>query len=216
MIKMYLNFNKIIKIPRKIRRIIFIRWNRFILRLCIGRKNLGRNCLVYNKFYIDIASHAFVSIGDYFIMSSGECFNPLCRNIRGCIVAQNAGAIIKIGHHVGMSSPCIWAKEKIVIGNYVKIGGDCIIIDSDAHNLDWRIRDLGKVLSSGETLDGATAKCAPVMIHDHVMIGTRCIILKGVTIGEGAVIAAGSVVTKDVPAHCIVGGNPAKILKYLE
>lgn len=56
----------------------------------------------------------------------------------------------------------------------------------------------------------------PVVIGDDVWIGARSIILKGVHIGKGAVIAAGAVVTKDVPEYAIVGGVPAKVIKYRE
>ena len=115
-----------------------------------------------------------------------------------------------------MSSPCLWAKERITIGNYVNIGGDCIIMDSDAHNLDWRIRDSLKMVAPKVSLDNQTAKCAPIVIEDHVLIGARSIILKGVTIGHGAVIGAGSVVVKDVPANCIAAGNPCRVIKELE
>ena len=58
-----------------------------------------------------------------------------------------------------------------------------------------------------------TPKSKPIIIQDDVWIGRRAIILKGVTIGEGAVVAAGSIVTKDVPPHTLVAGNPAKIIK---
>ena len=54
---------------------------------------------------------------------------------------------------------------------------------------------------------------SPVVIHDHVWVGARVTILKGVEIGEGAVVAAGSVVTHDVPAHALVGGNPARVIR---
>ncbi|RFA25156.1 hypothetical protein CAI21_19880 [Alkalilimnicola ehrlichii] len=56
---------------------------------------------------------------------------------------------------------------------------------------------------------------APVIIEDDVWIGNNCIVLKGVRIGRGAIVGAGAVVTKDVPAYCIVGGNPARVLKRL-
>ena len=148
-------------------------------------------------------------------MSSGDSFNPLCRNIKGCIVAERMNTKIKIGNYVGMSSPCLWAKQEITIGDYVSIGGNCIIMDSDAHNLDWRIRDSLKMFNSKESLDAHTAKCAPIHIGNHVLIGTRSIILKGVTIGDGSVIAAGSIVTKDVPANVIAGGNPCRVIKSL-
>ncbi|MFC5535793.1 acyltransferase [Rhodocytophaga aerolata] len=58
-------------------------------------------------------------------------------------------------------------------------------------------------------------KPAPVIIEDNVWLATRCTILKGVTIGKGAVVAAGAVVTKDVPPYTLVGGVPAKVIRYL-
>lgn len=68
-------------------------------------------------------------------------------------------------------------------------------------------------ISNKETLDSHTAKTKPIIIGNHVLIGTQCMILKGVTIGDRSIIAAGSVVTKDIPSDCIAGGNPAKIIK---
>lgn len=88
-------------------------------------------------------------------------------------------------------------------------------MDSDAHNLDWRIRNSGQVAANGNSLDNETCKCAPIIIRDHVLIGANSIILKGVTIGEHSVIGAGSVVTRDIPANCIAGGNPCKIIKNI-
>ena len=172
--------------------------------------------MVFNHIYLDIHPESNVKIGDDFTFTSGECINPLCRNQRGCIVAERPNSIIEIGHHVGMSSPCLWAKERITIGNYVKIGGDCIFMDSDAHNLDWRIRNSQIMFSPMESLDIHTCKCAPIVIEDHVLIGARSIILKGVTIGHGSVIGAGSVVVKDIPANCIAAGNPCVVIKMLE
>ena len=66
----------------------------------------------------------------------------------------------------------------------------------------------------GDNPDLSTIKSAPIVIKDKAWIGFNCIIMKGVTIGEGAVIGAGSVVTKDVPDYAVVGGNPAQIIKY--
>ncbi|MCC6483663.1 MAG: hypothetical protein IT209_02355 [Armatimonadetes bacterium] len=64
--------------------------------------------------------------------------------------------------------------------------------------------------------DWSHVKMAPVRICDKAWIGARAIILKGVTIGEGAVIGAGSVVTKDVPAWCVAAGNPARVIRQVE
>ena len=207
---------KFLHLPRFLRKQFYLRWNRLCIRLCIGWKNLGKRAMVYNHIYLDIHHGAHVTIGDDFTFTSGESINPLCRNQRGCIVAERAETVIEIGHHVGMSSPCLWAKERISIGNFVNIGGDCIIMDSDAHNLDWRIRDSLKMVSPKMSLDNYTAKCAPIVIENHVLIGARSIILKGVTIGHGSVIGAGSVVVKDIPTNCIAAGNPCKVIKMLE
>jgi len=104
-----------------------------------------------------------------------------------------------------MTGSKIIAAESIEIGNRVMIGANSAIVDTDFHPLDplERQRDV---------LNG---KHRPVVIENDVFIGMDSIILKGVTIGEGSVIGAGSVVTKDVPSGVIVAGNPVKILKAL-
>lgn len=205
---------RLLCIPRRLRKIFYKYYNRFLF--WINGVEYGKNMDVYNYIYFNKHPKAKIIIGDDFTFTSGEAFNPLCRNMRGCIVAERAGSVIEIGHHAGMSSPCVWIKERLTVGNYVKIGGDCIIMDSDAHNLDWRVRSSQKMFSAKESMDCHTARCAPIVIEDHVLIGTRCIILKGVTIGAHSVIAAGSVVTKSIPADCIAGGNPARVIKKIE
>lgn len=207
-------FLKALRAPQRLRQLWFIHWNRIVLRMLIG-ENLGVRARIYTKVYFNICDGATVKIGDDFIMTSDDCYNPLCRHQRGCIVAERPTTVIDIGHNTGLSSPCVWAKERITIGNYVNMGGDCILMDSDAHSLDWRVRDSGEMVSPKQSRDNAEAKCAPIVIEDHVLIGARSIILKGVTIGEGSVIGAGSVVVKSIPPHCIAAGNPAKVIKLL-
>lgn len=87
--------------------------------------------------------------------------------------------------------------KKIELGNNVVIARDVIIRDTDGHHLSGKEHQMEK----------------EVKIEDNVWIGTRTIIMKGVTIGEGAVVAAGSIVTKDVPPHTVVAGVPAKVIK---
>lgn len=87
--------------------------------------------------------------------------------------------------------------DSIKIGNNVAIARDVIIRDTDAHDI----------------IDGKHKRTKSVVIGDHVWIGTRAIIMKGVTIGDGAVIAAGAIVTKDVPKNSVVAGVPAKVIK---
>ena len=87
--------------------------------------------------------------------------------------------------------------NKITIGNEVAIARGVIIRDTDSH----------------EILDGKHIKSQPIEIGDHVWIGARAMIMKGVKIGEGAIIAAGAIVTKDVPAKCLVAGVPAIVIR---
>jgi acetyltransferase-like isoleucine patch superfamily enzyme len=102
--------------------------------------------------------------------------------------------------------------ENIIIGNYVSIAGDVKFIAGGEHKYTCLTTYPHKTLNF---MEGPEAKCkGPIIVEDDVWIGFGCIILSGVKIGQGAVIAAGSVVTKDVPRYAIVGGNPAKIIKY--
>jgi len=117
------------------------------------------------------------------------------------ITAWGKNAIVEIGDDVRISGCSITAEKHIKIGNRVMIGSGVLIMDTDAHPLD-----------AEERQKNFAPKTAPVVIEDEVFIGTRAIILKGVRIGQGAVIAAGAVVTKDVPHGSIAAGNPAKIL----
>ena len=203
---------KIPFIPKKIRSIYYIYWNKLIFK--INNIQFGCNLKIYNHIYLYKHPKSIITIGDNFVFTSGDALNPLCRNIRGSIYAP-LGGIIHIGNNVGISSACIWAKEKITIGNHVNIGGDSIIMDTDAHSLDYTIRATKTLNQEGISIDTLSAKSKPITIEDHVLIGTRCIILKGVTIGARSIIGSGSVVTKSIPPDCIAAGNPCKIIKYI-
>lgn len=201
-----------IQLPRLLRKTFYRRYNRFVF--WANGVEFGRNMKVYNCFYLSKHRTARITIGDNFTFSSGEAFNPLCRNIRGSIFAPE-DSVISIGDNVGISSACIWAKKRIVIGNRVKIGGDCMLMDTDAHNLDYRIRNYTGPASGAVPSDCMSAASAPITIEDDVLIGTRCIIMKGVTIGARSIIGSGSVDTKSVPADCIAAGNPCRVIKHI-
>ena len=181
----------------------FIHYNRFLFL----KKNVvyGENMRVYNHVYI--RGNGTITIGNDFLFTNGDSINPICRNIRGCLYTSHNGQII-IGDHVGISAACIWAKEKIEIGNHVNIGGDCLIMDTDAHPIDY--------LERRKPVINDNTASSPVHIKDDAWIGARCIILKGVTIGERSVIGAGSIVTSDIPADCIAAGNPCRMIRKIE
>ena len=110
----------------------------------------------------------------------------------------------------------------ITIGNDVMISWGSTIVDSNMHSTVSKDRmketqNARKEIENhtmGQNVDRSTIRSAPVVIKDKAWIGFSCIIMKGVTIGEGAIVGAGSVVTKNVPDYAIVGGNPAKVIKY--
>lgn len=208
------------KLKLIIKELIYKINNRFVLSLDIHKRNyyvgfnrwlfkrnsaeFGTQLKVYNQIYLKC--YGEITIGNYFTFTSGDCINPICRNIRGCIyVMKNAKLII--GNHVGISSACIWVQNEITIGNNVNIGGNCLIIDNDAHPIDFIER------RNPPTIENT--KSEPIHIEDDVWIGANSTILKGVTIGSRSIIGAGSIVTKNIPPDCIAAGNPCKIVKYL-
>ena len=95
--------------------------------------------------------------------------------------------------------------HQIRIGRRALIGPDCIITDSDFH-VPWP--------PERRWIYTTTERDADVWIGDLVWIGARSMILKGVKIGDHAIVAAGSVVTHDVPPNALVAGNPARVVKY--
>ena len=111
-------------------------------------------------------------------------------------VNKNASLVLGSGYinnHVN-----IHCFEKIEIAENVAIADHVTIRDSDSH------------LFNGKPVHLMTQ---PIFIGNHVWIGTSAIILKGVTIGDGAVIAAGAVVTKNIPAGCLAAGVPARVIQ---
>ena len=112
----------------------------------------------------------------------------------------------------------VWAQKSVTIGDYVLVAHCVDIHDTNAHSTTASIRrgDPGNLFERGAPMDWSKVESRPVVIEDDAWIGFKSSILKGVTIGRGAVVAAGSVVTKNVPAYTLVAGNPASVVKQLE
>jgi acetyltransferase-like isoleucine patch superfamily enzyme len=118
----------------------------------------------------------------------------------GCRISIGENAVLKIGNGVFINENTrIMVTDKIEIGNNCNISWDVNIIDSNQHDIYYN-----------EVLQ---IKTKPIKISNNVWIGSRATILKGITIGEGAIIATGAVVTKDVPANSLVAGVPARVIK---
>lgn len=109
--------------------------------------------------------------------------------------------------YIGPHALFLCTESQIFIGNKVLFGPHVTIIGGD-----HRITDVGRFIY--DVLDKHPDDDQDVHIEDDVWIGTNTTLLKGVTVGRGAVVAAGALVTKDVPPYAIVGGVPAKVLKY--
>mgnify|MGYP003624212458 CR=1 FL=1 len=148
------------------------------------------------------------------------------KNILACrlIFESNQGQI-KIGNKCFINAGTqIISRTSVVIGDYVTIAWNVIIYDHDSHSINYRERrqDIDQQLidfTYGDLIknkDWGMVNSKPIIICDDVWIGMNATILKGVTIGKGAIVAAGSVVTKNVEPFTIVGGNPAIIIKSLE
>ena len=121
------------------------------------------------------------------------------------------GYDVQIGNHVsiGVGAVFMCKNAPIIIGDKVMLGPNVTMITGD-HRTDY----VGKYMIDVSEDEKLPENDLPIILKGDNWIGANVTILKGVTIGEGAVVAAGAVVTKDVPAYAVVGGVPAKVLKY--
>jgi acetyltransferase-like isoleucine patch superfamily enzyme len=129
-------------------------------------------------------------------LNSATWSNPL-NDGRRTVLFAGPNSSIGFGRNSGASSSRIIAHQEIQIGEGSLIGAGCLICDSDMHEVPLGCN--------------RPVTVAPIRIGSRVFIGANCTILKGVTIGDGAVIGAGSVVTRDIPAGAMVAGNPATV-----
>ena len=134
--------------------------------------------------------------------------------VEGAISFDKENASISIGKRVFMNGSLIAAK-KIEIGDDVLISWGVTIVDHNSHSISFseRAEDVNNWRLGQK--DWTHVKIMPIKISNKVWVGFNTIILKGVTIGEGAIVGAGSVVTKDVPAWTIVAGNPARVIREI-
>lgn len=164
--------------------------------------------MLVGKWYLRKCSRVgkFVSVnGKPLIVNKGELHLGdevrVWSNINRAKLFVDKGASLKVGTNSRVNGVHISASNRVEIGDNVRLAPYTIIIDNDFHKVDDHFSD------------GGVRK--PIIIEDDVWITMNCMVMKGVRIGRGAVIAAGAVVTKDVPAYSVAGGVPAKVIRRI-
>lgn len=157
--------------------------------------------------------------GKIYLTIRNECI------IGGNFIFESTEGLITVGDHSYIGGSTFISRSSIIIGQNVTIAWGCTIYDHDSHSLDYlerrkdiddELRDISAGVSFIKNKNWGVVNSKPITIKNDAWIGMNCIILKGVTIGEGAIVGAGSVVTHDVAPWTVVAGNPAKIVKTLK
>jgi carbonic anhydrase/acetyltransferase-like protein (isoleucine patch superfamily) len=163
---------------------------------------LEAQTLFNGRPYVVRHSGSRIQLGEQVCCNSSLRSNPLGNARPVTLRTLRPGAEIILDRFVGVSGCSICAAASIRIGEGTFVGADAMIFDNDFHSPEGEFR----------WGDAAPDNPKPIKIGRGVFIGARALVLKGVTIGDRAVIGAGAVVTKDVPTQHIAVGNPARLL----
>ena len=156
-----------------------------------GAKTLGKRVFAYGRPVVKLEREAHLEIGEEVRIESG---------VHRARLSVRHKARLIIGNDVRLNGCIISANSEVIVKDRARIGPWAHVMDGDFHSVEDR---------------EAAGKLRPVIIEEGAWLTTRCMVLKGVTIGKGAVVAAGSVVTKDVEPYTVVAGVPAKLVKRL-
>lgn len=164
------------------------RW--FIRLLAPLYQHRGRHSVIHHSARMDTPPYRKFSLGDYSVIESYACIN-------------NAVGDVMIGDHtrIGLHNTII---GPVIIGSHVNLAQG-ITVTALNHNFE----------DSEKRIDEQGVSTSTVIIEDDIWIGANAVVLPGVTIGHHSVVAAGAVVTKDVPPHSLVAGVPAKVIKQI-
>jgi acetyltransferase-like isoleucine patch superfamily enzyme len=196
----------LVRLSRRLEHLALHRPSTYREELTRARGRFASTATVTPRTIVEsVASPDHIEVGDY-------------SYIDGQISLLVAASRCRIGHHSFLAAESrLWILGTMTIGDFVLIAPGVDIFDNDSHALDalQRRDDSINVFERKLPIDYTKVAQAPVAIEDDAWIGTKSTILKGVRIGRGAVVAAGSIVTTDVAPYTLVGGNPARVLRKL-
>jgi acetyltransferase-like isoleucine patch superfamily enzyme len=166
--------------------------------------HLGKGVAFFGRPIIDIRHGGQIIIGDGVTLNSRNRGYHINMHSPIKLYADRAGATITIGQETRIHGSCVHAYQSITIGQRCLIAANCQIFDGSGHDLSfdnlWE-----RINTRGST--------APIVIEDAVWLGANTLVLPGVRIGQGSVVGAGSVVTKDIPRMVVAAGNPARVVR---
>lgn len=189
----------------KLRRSVYQTLTTYCARLTLWRYGVTTGNKFKSLGLIRCINRGKLIIGNNVTINSGALGNFVGGDRRTNFWVGPHGTL-EIDDNVGISNSTIIARSSIRIHNHTLIGGGCDIYDNDFHELHAidRLNRTKKI------------SMAPIEIGPHAFVGAHTIVLKGVKIGEGAVVGAGSLVTQDIPPYEVWAGQPARCIKKLD
>lgn len=165
----------------------------------------GRGWRIFGRPIIQKHRGSKIQLGDGLFLRSWSRSNPLAPDHPVVLSTRSSSAVIDVGRDCGFTGTTLVAETRIEVGDRVQVGANAGIVDTDFHPLSPQVR--GRDFNAGNA--------APIEIQDDAFLGMGSLVLKGVTVGEEAVVGAGSVVARDVPPRTVVAGNPAEVVREL-
>lgn len=157
--------------------------------------------------------------GRCYLRAGADCM------IGGTFIFESAEGLVTLGERVFFGASTVICRTRVELGSDIFVAWGGYLYDHDSHSLDHRERqkDLARQLAdhrAGQanyilSKDWGPVNARPIIVRDHAWLGMDFLVMKGVTVGEGAIVGARAVVTRDVAPWTIVGGNPAVVLKEI-
>lgn len=166
---------------------------------------IGKGSYISGRPIITRCSGSKITIGKNFISESVARRQIIGVSHPVIIRTVNSGAVVEIGDDCGVSGVTIVASKRVLIGDGALLGADCVIIDTNFHPVDNSARRYAPKPDPMAT--------DAVDIGRNVFIGTRAMILPGVSLGDNCVVAAGSIVTHSFPPNSLIAGSPARFIR---